>query len=166
MIARLSSILLSLTALLDCGCYNDRIERLEKQNQELMAEVKKDHAATDYDLQAKCARDSRVWFSENWQADKTTLVLTYTDHYNKKLNKCFIEVEYHYKLVGDSWANDLAVWDIYENTEYGTFSVTHMVHASNAGYSDQESIGSCKVYGRKCETLEEFNNLARMYMSD
>ena len=67
------------------GCNNDRIEKLERQNQELMGELKRDRAASDYDLQAKCARDSKVWFSENWQADKTTLLLNYTDHYNKRL---------------------------------------------------------------------------------
>src|SRR5229473_7196388 len=92
------------TCLLLAGCnHEERISKLEKQNQELQAEIKKDRAAAEYDMQAKCAKDSKLWFNENWQGDKTTLLLSYTNHYNRSLNKCFIEVEYHYKLFGESW---------------------------------------------------------------
>src|SRR5215469_18780500 len=38
------------------GCDNDRISKLEKLNQELAAELKKDHATADCDLQTKCSR--------------------------------------------------------------------------------------------------------------
>ena len=45
---------------LDVGCdISDRIARLEKQSQDLQAEVTKSRAAADYDLKAKCSKDAR-----------------------------------------------------------------------------------------------------------
>src|SRR5215469_6222230 len=120
------------------GCDYDRISKLEKQNQELLAEVKKDRAVADYDLQAKCARDSKVWFNENWRADKDTVLLTYSNHYNKSQNKCFIEIEYHFSVhPPPSWVNDMEIWDIYENTKYGDISVRTMV--TKPEYHSEES---------------------------
>lgn len=153
------------TCLFLAGCnYNDRIGKLEKQNQDLQAAVKKDRNAADYELQAKCAKDSKTWFNENWPADKTTILLTYTNHYNRALNKCFIEVEYHYKLYNESWINDITVWDIYENEKYGNVSVNHMI--SKPDFHDSETISGCKVYGRECKTVDEFNGLAHPYMNN
>ena len=64
--------------------------------------------STDLDLQAKCARDSKTWFRENWAtgSDKDTLLFVYHNHYNKRLNKCFIQVEYHRSTGFErSWSN-------------------------------------------------------------
>src|SRR5580765_997419 len=109
----------SLLILLLVGCdIPDRVSRLEKQAKEIQSE--KDRVA-DYDLQAKCSKDARVWFKENWRSDKDTALLDFTNHYNKKQNKCFILVEYHYNsnLVagtrGSSWTNIMTLWDLYEN---------------------------------------------------
>jgi hypothetical protein len=155
-----------LTVLLLVSCDNERTNKLEKQNQELLAEVKKDNAVADYDLQAKCAHDSKIWFNENWgHPEKDTLLLNYSNHYNKRLNKCFIIVEYHHSLFGLSWANNESVWDIYENSEYGSVIVTHMIY-QNPEFREEESVGSCKVYGKDCKTLDEFDNLARPYLND
>lgn len=107
----------------------------------------------------------RVWFNENWQADKTTILLNYTNHFNKSLNKCLIEVEYHYKLFGDSWTNNMTVWDIYENVKYGSVSVMHTVDLKPQ-YQVSESVSDCEVYGKTCKTVDEFNGLVGPYMSN
>ena len=148
------------------GCnYDDRLSKLEKQNQDLQAEIKKDRAAAEYDMQAKCAKDSRIWFNTNWQSDKTTILLTYTNHYNRSLNKCFITVEYHYKTVGQSWVNDMMVWDIYENEKYGNVSVYHMIDLKPEFHAS-ETVSGCEVYGKTCKTVDEFNSLVSSYMSN
>jgi hypothetical protein len=147
------------------GCNDDRIAKLEKQNQELLAQVKKDHSVQEYDLQAKCSKDSKAWFNENWSSDKTTLLLSYSNHYNKSMNKCFIEVEYHYTLQGSSWVNDMQLWDVYENIKYGDISVSHLVSAAKP-FSIEELVNLCEVYGKKCKTIDEFNSLVRPYLTD
>jgi hypothetical protein len=66
--------------------------------QDLQAEIGKNAKSADFDLQSKCARDARTWFNDTWSRGKDTILLDYTNHYNKKSNQCFILVEYHYHL--------------------------------------------------------------------
>jgi hypothetical protein len=153
------------------GCNNDeRVRNLEKQTEELKAAVNKNSAALDYDLQAKCSRDARVWFNENWSRDKDTVLLDFTNHYNKKLNKCFIVVEYHYNsnfagTGGGSWTNDMELSDVYENSKYGRFGENHYTYWKPTVTSSSEVI-SCELLDQKCKTIEEFNGLLRPYMND
>jgi len=89
---------------------NQKIATLEKANQELKAAVEKSHAVEEYDLQAKCSKDAKAWFKENWQRDKDRLLLDFTNHCNKSMNKCFILVEYHYSVGKEgAWANDMTI---------------------------------------------------------
>jgi hypothetical protein len=69
--------LLTCCALL-AGCEADRVAKLEKENADLKAKVEKQNTALDYDLQAKCSKDA--------------VLLDFTNHYDAKLNKCFILV--------------------------------------------------------------------------
>lgn len=152
------------------GCDDERVAKLEKQNQELQAEVKeikKDNAAAiSYDLQAKCSRDAKVWFNENWgRGEKGDLLLNYSNHYSKAQNKCFILVEYHYSLTGPSWVLDELLWDVYDNSQDGNLSVTHDVRLKPE-YHVEEIFGGCEVYGKKCKTVDEFNDLVRPYLND
>lgn len=148
------------------GCDSaERIDRLEKQNDELQSQLKKIQAASDYDLQAKCSRDAKSWFGENWARDKNTTLLDFTNHYNKALNKCFILVEYHYTLDNSgSWTGDITLWDVYENSKYATFSEQHFISFKPPETRD-EVIG-CEMLGTKCKSAEEFNNGWRPYMND
>jgi hypothetical protein len=106
----------------------DRVAKLEKQVDELRVESRKNRAVADFDLQGKCAKDSRGWFNENWNRDKDTILLDYSSHYNRAQNKCFVLVEFHYTLdKSGSWTGDMMLWDVYENTKYGNFTENHMI---------------------------------------
>jgi hypothetical protein len=154
-----------LLLLLGCGD-RDRIGRLEKQTQELKEEVKKAQASTEYDLQAKCSRDARAWFNENWNRDKDTQLLDYTNHYNRAQNKCFILVEYHYSLAdGSSWMMDMSLTNVYENDRLGNVSVSHMIRFKPVVETEQ-IVGSCEVVGTKCKDVDEFNRLVQPYMNN
>ncbi len=46
------------------GCDDsEKITQLEKQNQELQVEVKRNESVVDYDLQDKCSKDATAWFN-------------------------------------------------------------------------------------------------------
>jgi hypothetical protein len=67
----------------------------------------------DHDLQAKCSKDAKTFFTEGWTRDKDPVLLDYSNHYNKAQNKCFIYVEYHFHTGTDaSWTNDIFLWDV------------------------------------------------------
>lgn len=140
-----------------------RLTKLEKENQELRAEVGKNAA---YDLQSKCARDAKTWFNDTWSRDKDTILLDYTNHYSKASNKCFITVEYHYTTdKNGSWVNDIIVYDVYENAKFGNYTKTTAIFLKPQ-YQSIEKVYTCEVFDKKCTTIEQFNNLIRPYMSD
>ena len=122
--------------------------------------MEKSHVVEEYDLQAKCSKDAKAWFNENWARDKDTFLLDFTNHYNKTMNKCFILVYYNYSIGKDgAWANDMTVWDVYENSKYGSFGNIHYP-------SSREEVALCEIGSAKCKTLQEFNGLAGQYMNN
>jgi hypothetical protein len=152
------------------GCDADKVARLEKQNQELEAQFQRQRAASDLDSQAKCSRDAKVFFTEGWQRDKDTILLDHSNHYNKKENKCFVLVELHYNSHfagpgGDSWTNDMALYDVYENIKYGNFAESHYTYYKPTITNHDEML-SCDVSGQKCKSIQEFNSLAGPYMNN
>src|SRR5436305_14172183 len=121
--------------LLFAGCDNDRFARLEKQNADLERQIGTLQKSTQLELQAKCAKDAKGWFNENWAhgADRGTILLTYTNHYSVAKNKCFITVEYHFNSIGGGgfrWVNSVSVYDVYENQKYGEINEKHDLHAT------------------------------------
>lgn len=151
------------------GCDADRLAKLEKENSDLKARVEKENTALDYDLQSKCAKDSRAWFNQNWNSssrDKDTMLLDFTNHYNKKSNTCFILVEYHFGSGdGSAWYNNMTLWNVYENQKYADFTEFHQIFAKG-GILPTDSVSTCSVSGDKCTSIDQFNNLARPYMND
>jgi hypothetical protein len=112
-------LLLSIFLLNGCSNPYDRISELEKQTRELKDQVKQQREVATLDEQAKCGKDSRTWFDTNWRADRDTLLLDYTNRYNKALNKCLIVVNYNYWLVPKTQflIKSIIVTDVYENSE-------------------------------------------------
>ena len=148
-----------------CG-QDERIANLEKQNQELKAEMEKGRATADYDLQAKCSKDARAWFNENWSRDKDTVMLDFSNHYNKSQNKCFILVEFHYSIdTNGSWANNMTLWDVYENSKFGAFTEYHTIYFKPVA-STSDRVITCELFAQKCKTGNEFNGLVQPYLSN
>src|ERR1039458_798810 len=132
--------LLTCCALL-AGCEADRVAKLEKENADLKAKVEKQNTALDYDLQAKCSKDA--------------VLLDFTNHYDAKLNKCFILVEYHYKSDfacpgGNSWTNDMSLTDVYQNAKLAYFTENHITNWKPE-FSLRNEVISCNVLDKECK---------------
>ena len=165
--ARSAVLLVMLLLVIGCDT-GERLNRLEKENADLKAAVEKDQAARDFDLQAKCAKDAKTWFSENFPPDKSTILLDYTDHYSKSINACFIEVEHHtndntFNPKANAWGNSISLWNVYENTQYGSFMESHFTDFKNPPHDE---VIECTVTGQKCTSLDQFNSLASHYLSN
>jgi hypothetical protein len=162
---RRSWLILGLSITLIAGCdHSDRIAHLERQNAQLQEKLTTQQTIAEYDLREKCSRDAKSWFKENWSRDKDTILLDYTDHYSKEQNKCFILVEYHYKFGdGESWVNNMTLWDVQENSKYGFFSENHAIF-TKPEYRSNNQVILCEVLGKECKTGEEFNRLISPYL--
>ncbi|MCX6763153.1 MAG: hypothetical protein NTZ97_00235 [Candidatus Moranbacteria bacterium] len=91
------------------GCSNfDKISQLEKQNQDLQAQSNNQQQINNLDLQAKCSdMASKYFISKGY---KTSDGFDYKNHYNSKLNKCFI-------LISTSSDNNNLFIDLYDAVE-------------------------------------------------
>ena len=98
-------------------------------------------------LKDKCGKQCEAWFKsyqQRYPSDK----FTYENHYNKRLNKCFVLLKYSEKQLK-------SLRNINDNTMYGSF------------LSKQDGkIIICNVLDKKCNSEEEWNSLVKPYMED
>jgi len=138
------------------GCnYADRLEKLEKANKDLQAQLE----SRDLELQAKCSKDAEAYFRREWTNDPGTILLQQTNHYNEARNKCFVWIQYNYDLGSGTgtWHQNIMVYDVYENLKHAHYSARHRVQAT--------AMITCEVAGKKCQSIEEFMALASPYMN-
>lgn len=109
-----------------------------------------------YELAERCRRTSAEVFAKDFPKDEVAsrnMVASYENHYNRKLNKCFIIER------SVTWSKDTAslgplvimyLLDVQENKTYGEF-LGQM---------------NCEVGVKKCSTEEGWKELARPYMEE
>lgn len=164
--AKLHTLWVVILLSLICGCDSEKATRLEKQNEDLQAQIRRQSAALDLDVQSQCSRAAGVWFKQRWKtgSDKDTILLDYTNHYNKAMNKCFINVEFHYHSGARwSWANNMSMWDVYENLKYAEFIENHAV---GFDMKTENLLITCDVQGTECKTAEEYSSRLKPFMND
>jgi|SRR5208283_5225950 len=102
----------------------------------------------NYEMQEKCAKDAAQYFANNY-----AVASRYENHYNTKLNKCFI------KVVNPSYAHtdNFHLIDINENKLVGCYFIYPGLSKTNV---------ACDVAGTKCQSLDQWNVLAKKYMEE
>jgi len=117
-------------------------------------------------LQEKCAEGAKKFFlglvdsyggkwgffdSEIWGRGYND----FTSHYNKKLDKCFILIEFHsFADKNKNAINIMDLWNVFENTRIGRLS------------TPIEIAPDCTVSDENCKSPSEFENLIRPYMEE
>jgi len=153
------SLLVGIIAVTLVGCDSARIDKLEKQNQEILAQLHQQKAGQTYDLEAKCAEEAKRYFNENWRADQMTAGLLYSNHYNRSLNKCFILVrDQTFINPKEEWHRDVTLSDVHERTDYARFVESH------SGTST--SLTNCEIAGTSCTSEQDFENRVKPYMTN
>lgn len=114
----------------------------------------------EYELQERCSKRAEELFRKEYGNE--TMSNYYTNHYNRKLNKCFILVtetsihedkETREKLGVSSTYKTLL--DINENKEYGGF-----FKFSKGG------LMQCEVLGKHCNSESEWDAFVKPYMEE
>lgn len=100
-----------------------------------------------YALREKCEKQCEGW-SKSYQQKYPSDKFSYENHYNRRLNKCFMLVTY-------STSQLKSLKSISENKIYGSF------------LSRQNSkTVICNVLENKCKTEKEWNFLVKPYMEE
>lgn len=137
--------------LLGAGC--EKADEV-KQSQSLQMQ--------NLNLQEKCAEGAKKYFQDGGFNSTTE---SFVNHYNTKLNKCFILV--HSLQSQQNYYSD-ALIDAFEGLTYARIMVN---------FKDplQQKVLECAFYPSSevndknvvsCKSQDEFNNLTRSYMSD
>lgn len=131
-----------------------------RQVQELNAKLASVSQATDFDLQAKCAKQaSDVWKAGGWDRKK---LATYSNHYNDKLQKCFMRIDTSTEESGADVTFE-TVMDAFESKGYAEF-IWRVDH--NSGDSKSMRCSAILPTGEAitCTSPEEFDALVKQYM--
>ena len=123
-------------------------------------------AKAKYEMDEKCAADTRVWFKANYPGEQEPIkvqgggeivstVPTYQNHYSHKLNGCFALLNTMTALPGPHSSTILtnSIWDVNENRQVGVLV-----------QKDFKEVTACTIDGRKCSSKPEFEVAARTYM--
>jgi hypothetical protein len=136
--------------------------RLAAVDAELSA-LKQQSKSVSLDLQVKCSEQAKKAFVQGGFKANTA---GYENHYNAKLNKCFIDMQNTTSL-GKEFLTNRYVFDAVEGKQYGTYG-WRSVHGKK--YWEVPPI-SCEVelpQGEKqhCNSEEEFSKLVQIYMAE
>lgn len=128
-----------------------KIGELERQVQEL----KNKDQLTNLDLQDKCAKKAKEFFTEQYTDEKD---YSYENHFNKKLNKCFVVI-YSTKVSWEIIWTHKSIFDAYEWKTYADYS-WHTV--KDKKYWEVKPI-VCQIWDWYCTTTEEFDEGIKKY---
>ena len=119
------------------------------------------HVAT-YDLQEKCAKDSYAWYKREWEdVPASNISSSYTNHYNSKLNRCYVLVAStvygkEKKTAVEYSMHSKTLVDVLEHRDIGSFDQS----------ASRLNPIQCGVGDARCTSEDEFDALTKPYMED
>ncbi len=120
------------------------------------------YAASDkevYELQERCGKRAHERFTYRngiIETNNGLMMINYTYHYNKKMNKCFVLLDTTNYANNEVISNIKELWDINENEKYGNFFK----------YVKDEKPFACKVANQRCQSGYAWDSLVRPYMEE
>ena len=118
-----------------------------------------------YELQERCGKRAEEVFNKTYkrmsEADGAKLFFDFENHYNPRLNKCFILVtRTTFKVVEGKLTEQTSetTWlrDLNDNREYGTY----------VWFSTLAAPFTCEVRGKQCRSEQEWRELIKPFMED
>jgi hypothetical protein len=144
-------LLLSLTC---CSNEKDKkIEELTKKVDEL-SKVKIDqNNLVVMQLQENCGKESDKFITKEYGNIE---MFTRRNHYNKRLNKCFVLVSFYNNNISNIGGLQETLYDPFENRKYGNLFIDH---------ADGSKI-TCNLLDTHCKSYDEWNSLIKPYMEE
>ena len=119
-------------------------------------------------LQEMCSKGSKVFFNENYPQNPLQFVPgiddynSYTNHYNKKLDKCFILINDHrgsgsgdHQIISDA----TRLYDVYEDKEYATW------FTGPQRLGEMNNTSFYNILGNACND-KDFQSFIKSYMEE
>lgn len=130
------------------------LEDQKKTVEELNEEIQ----TVNLEEQERCASQASKTFSSLGYSYENRS--SYENHYNQKMNKCFINISSSYPDPDEVLLISRQLIDAYEGKSYANYLCPLL------GGCDGETYPLCHVEEAECKTLLEFNTLVDAYMVD
>lgn len=114
----------------------------------------------DYDLQERCGKQAEESFRREWgegvvNMKSGMMTADYSNHYNKKMNKCFVLLSVS-TMHQNNASKSIMLYDINESRTYGQFFQSKYDLPPNM----------CHVLDKNCSSEDEWKSLVRSYMEE
>jgi hypothetical protein len=157
-----------------CGCDADKVARLEKENKELRDKLDTAPKTASLDLQEKCAKQARIEFNAGWnkpENHKASQSLDFTNHYNSKYGKCFMETTLSSTAVDINKETFIMtqryVEDAFEGKSYADFA--WRTHQGKKYWEVPPTMCTVRpIFGQEvsCTSTDEFDSLIKQFMEE
>jgi hypothetical protein len=126
-----------------------------RRTDELTARLDSLSKSASLSLQAECAKQALQQFNDSWASQQEA---GFTNHYNRKLEKCFMRIQY--------WQTSnfvVQVFDAFESREYAEY----MGSLTKPEWEAKPIV--CRVIlpsgeEQHCQSRAEFDDLVKLYM--
>ncbi|MGO9139349.1 MAG: hypothetical protein ACLP9S_06370 [Syntrophales bacterium] len=154
----LVSLVLFCLVLVGCSNPYDTIKEQKMKIDELVAKLDK----CNLESQEKCAQGAKQAFHNTYYDKEKITSAGYVNHYNKKLNKCFIEITAINLSKNGDYSTSKNLFDVFEGKEYATLSISV---PQGKRYSEVKPT-TCKMLDNTCTTEEEYKTFVKPYMEE
>jgi hypothetical protein len=123
------------------------------------------NAKESYELQEKCGKRAEELFHSQYGKENIInskdgqAIVSYENHYNEKLNRCFSLISYSFfpnKTSTQKPSRQISLSSINENKELGSIFI----------FIETNKLMGCEVSGKKCAAESEWNTLVAPYMNE
>jgi len=121
-------------------------------------------------LQEKCAEGAKKFYAESLR-NEVGLQNYNGHHYNKKLDRCFVEIGYKYETEYQTVPHSrvpliLPNWEVRLYDVFGESTLTVFPSPFARYYRAKGETIECYVGKEKCKSIEEYDALIKPYMEE
>jgi hypothetical protein len=125
-------------------------------------------------LQEKCAEGAKKFYTESGRNEIGQQSFN-GHHYNKKLDRCFVEIGYYYgKEEFKEWREALPKskplmfpsWEVRLYDVFGDSTLTVFPSPFARYYRAKGKVIECYVGNKKCKSIDEYDALIKPYMEE
>lgn len=128
-------------------------------SQALSVKTASKSAAEVMELENKCFAAASGFFKENGFDPKNS---GFQNHYNSKLNKCFINIKSAKVEEDGRLSFHKALYDVYNRKMYGEYS---WKPEEGKNYWEVKP-SSCFVLDKSCQAIEDYESFVKIYMEE
>jgi hypothetical protein len=149
--------------LIAAACDSPQVAQLHRENADLKTQTSQQQAASQFDLSAKCADESSNFYKDFSKGITNDHLISYTDHWNRNLNKCFILITDWFMYSGQPESSK-DLFDVLEGKSYGSFLTVRTLGQKplDCEMSADGSANNTKF----CASQDEFDSFANPYMNN